>query len=84
MRLFPGHASDLKTGPPVVTLPGLPCQGPGVIGSVLGLVGPVRLFPGHTSDLKTGPPVATLPGAWCHRVSAGTGWPGETFSGSYQ
>ena len=45
---------------------------------------PVRLFPGHTSDLKTGPPVATLPGAWCYRVSAGTGWPGETFSGSYQ
>ena len=30
----------------------------------------------HTSDLKTGTPVTTLPGTWCHRVSAGTGWPG--------
>ena len=26
--------------------------------------------------LKIGTPEATLPGAWCHRVSAGTGWPG--------
>ena len=36
------------------------------------------IFPGssHTSDLKTGITVATLPGDWCHRVSAGTGWPG--------
>ena len=36
-RDFPGssHTSDLKIGTPVATLP------PGVIGSVLGLVGPV-------------------------------------------
>ena len=30
----------------------------------------------YTSDLETGTPVATQPGTWCHRVSAGTGWPG--------
>ena len=33
----------------------------------------------HTSDLKkNGTPVATLPGAWRYRVSAGTGWPGDS------
>ena len=38
----------------------LPCQAPGITGSVLGLVGLV----------------ATLPGTWHYRVSAGTGWAG--------
>ena len=33
------------------------------------------------SDLRIGTPVATLPGAWCHRVSAGTGWPGVSILG---
>ena len=34
-----GHTSDLKIGTQVV-----PCQAPGVIGSVLGLVGPVSVY----------------------------------------
>ena len=37
------HASDLNIGTPVATLP-LPCQAPDVIGSVLGLVGPVSVY----------------------------------------
>ena len=32
----------------------------------------------HTSDLKIGTPMATLPGAWRYRISAGTGWPGDS------
>ena len=34
-----GHTNDLEIGTPVAT-----CQAPGVIGSVLGLVGPVSLY----------------------------------------
>ena len=34
------HTSDLKK----LTLQWLPCQAPGVIGSVLGLVGPVSVY----------------------------------------
>ena len=41
-RDFPGssHTGDLKTGPPVA----IPCQTPGVVGSVLGLVDPVSVY----------------------------------------
>ena len=40
-RIFSGssHTIDLKIGTPV-----LPCQAPGIIGSVLGLVGPVSVY----------------------------------------
>ena len=40
--IFPGssHTSDLKIGTPVA----IPCQAPGVTGSVLGLVGPVSVY----------------------------------------
>ena len=34
------HTSDLNIGTPV----GLPCQAPGVIGSALGLVGPMSVY----------------------------------------
>ena len=55
-----------------LTLQWLPSQAPGVIGSVLGLVGLVSAY----CDLNIDTPVATLAGAWRYRVSAGTGWPG--------
>ena len=40
-EIFPGssHTSDLK-----LALQWLPCQAPGVLGSVLGLVGPVSVY----------------------------------------
>ena len=41
-EIFPGssHTSDLKIG----TAEAIPCQAPGVLGSVLGLVGPVSIL----------------------------------------